>query len=80
MRQDRSVSPIGYHDVALSVFAKRSPSHEANLAGEELLHHGLLEGAGLFAAALQGLQLRVHLARDLVDGGLIGGRRFCDGG
>ncbi len=43
------------------------------MVGEVLLHHGLLEGAGLFAAALQGLQLRVDLAQDLGDGGSLGG-------
>ena len=45
---------------------------EPRLAGEQFLHHGLLEGAGLVAALLQRRQLGVHVGEDGGDGGLFG--------
>ena len=39
-------------------------------AGEEFLHHGLFEQAGLFPPLLQSRQFRVHVGQDLGDGGL----------
>ena len=39
-------------------------------AGEEFLHHGLFEQAGLVPPLLQGRQFRVHVGQDFGDGGL----------
>ena len=41
-------------------------------SGEQFLHHGLLEGAGLLSPLLQRRQLRVHVRQHLGDGGLFG--------
>ena len=43
---------------------------EPRLAGEQFLHHGLLEGAGLLAPLLQRGQFDVHVRQRLGDGSL----------
>jgi hypothetical protein len=47
-----------------------SRSYEARPSSEQLLHHRLLERAGLFAAGFQRRQLGVHVGEDGGDGGL----------
>ena len=47
-----------------------SCGNEPRLAGEQLLHHGLLEVAGLVAAGFERRQLGVHVGEDGGDGGL----------
>jgi hypothetical protein len=46
--------------------------YQPGAAGEEVLHHGLFEGAGFLPPLLQRRQLRVHLRQHLGDGGLFG--------
>ena len=48
---------------------------EASLAGEELLHHAVLDGAGLVAASFQCGDLGVHIGEDGGDGCLLLDRR-----
>ena len=50
-------------------------SHQARPAGEEFLHHGLLEGAGLLPPLRKRRQLRIHLHQHLGDGDLFGKER-----
>ena len=47
-------------------------SYQPRPPGEEFLHHGLLEGAGLLPPLLQRRQLPVHLSQHRRDGGLFG--------
>src|SRR5690606_31381381 len=51
-----------------SCSARRLPParwlHEPRLAGEQLLHHRLLEVAGLVAAGFESRQLGVHVGKD----------------
>ena len=49
---------------------RRLRFHQPYLAGEELLHHALLDHAGLVAAGFEGGDLGVHVGEDGGDGGL----------
>ena len=49
-----------------------SDGNEPRLAGEEFLHHRLLEVASLIAPGLQSRQLGVHVGEDVSDSGLFG--------
>ena len=52
-----------------------SDGNEPRLAGEQLLHHRLLEVAGLITAGLQRRQLGVHVGEDGGDGEFARGLR-----
>lgn len=47
-------------------------SHQPDAAGQQRLHHALLEGAGLGEFGVEGGDLRVHVGEDGCDGGLFG--------
>lgn len=46
------------------------PIHQPHAACEQLLHHGLLDGAGLGAALFEGGDFDIDVAEDGGDGGL----------
>src|SRR5205814_732922 len=53
---------------------RSSCGHEPRLAGEQFLHHGLLDSAGLFAPLFQCSEFGVHVGEHGGDSGLFGER------
>src|SRR5258708_1115824 len=67
LRSERGISGIA-----------ASCGNKTRSSGEQFLHHGLLEGAGLLSPLLQRRQLRVHLRQRLGDGSLFVRFRKCE--